>query len=291
MPAPEVPDREVVAKVGVQRDGILLGDGATAPGQVELNGSPGPIVVAVHGLGGYGEDYRYLIEDFVAHRLSVVALDLRGFGRWPEPRGDLRNVGIWLVDLRDVVVSLRRRYPERPVILLGESMGAAVALWYQQAFADDPLAAVDGLVGFSLVADPQVRLPIAKYVEIGFAYTFAPRKRIGLDPEPALVSRDAAFQARLASDPNVVRAASFRLLAQIKDVVDRQPNLLGAVDVPFLIVQPGDDIFSSPGGRNRLRSLAPQADFRLMADCKHAMINDLCRGELFRATRQWLERQ
>jgi alpha-beta hydrolase superfamily lysophospholipase len=272
----------------IEREAFRLPGGEEIPATYRILEGDGPIVVALHGLGGYARDFEPLLEDFVAHGVSVVAIDLRGLGRWPEPRGKLRNIGIWLADLDGVLASLRREYPGRPIILLGESMGAAVATWYLHERADSRAPAADALVAYSVVVDPQVKLGFARAFGIGFAFTFAPGKYVNIEPEPGTISSDPEFQERFTTDPNMTRRASLRFLGQVQAIVKETPERLATIEVPVLLVQPGDDIFSSAEGRARLRETVPDATYEELSGCKHAMMNDVCRDRLFDVTRRWL---
>lgn len=102
----------------------------------------GPVVVLVHGLGGFAESWRGTI-DLLAGRADVLALDLPGFGLSAKPRGryDLdffvRALHNFL-DLADV----------GQVSLVGHSLGAAVAVAYALTHPSrvDRLALISGIV-------------------------------------------------------------------------------------------------------------------------------------------------
>ena len=88
---------------------------------------PQAVMVAVHGFN----DYSYFIHDaaswFAQQGIAVYAYDQRGFGASP-------NHGIWpggdlmMQDLHTLLTLIQQDFPDQPLFLLGESMGAAVAL-------------------------------------------------------------------------------------------------------------------------------------------------------------------
>jgi acylglycerol lipase len=107
--------------------------------------SPRAIVVALHGMNDYSNAFAIPAPLWVQNGITTYAFDQRGFGR-------SKNAGLWprtdlmrqdLVDFVDVV---RSRHPGLPVVVLGESMGGAVAL---SAFASThpPRAQACVLVG------------------------------------------------------------------------------------------------------------------------------------------------
>lgn len=107
---------------------IVAGDGYQLPLSRWLpDGEPERVVLALHGFNDFRQSHRVLAERLRQSGSAVYAYDQRGFGA-TEQRG------IWpgseqLVD--DAVLALEllsERHPDTPLYLLGESMGAAVAL-------------------------------------------------------------------------------------------------------------------------------------------------------------------
>ena len=99
---------------------------ASEAGQVH----PAALVLAIHGLGGAGSDFRPLGETLAEAGIAVHAPDLRGQGNDPAIArrgnvGDLREV---VRDLRSFVAGLAAAHPGVPLFLYGESMGAMLAL-------------------------------------------------------------------------------------------------------------------------------------------------------------------
>lgn len=86
------------------------------------NGQP---VVLLHGIGRTGKVWRHVVSELLAGNLRVVAFDLLGFGNSPAPT--------WLrytVDdhAKAVIASVAALDAQQPVVLVGHSMGALVAV-------------------------------------------------------------------------------------------------------------------------------------------------------------------
>jgi pimeloyl-ACP methyl ester carboxylesterase len=84
-----------------------------------------PALFLLHGWMDVGASFQFLVDAF-AHDWHVIAPDLRGFGRsaW-QPQG------YWYADyIADVEALLDHFAPERPVYLIGHSLGGNVALHY-----------------------------------------------------------------------------------------------------------------------------------------------------------------
>lgn len=85
---------------------------------------PDPLVL-LHGWGDTGETYQFLVDCFAADR-TCVAIDMRGFGRTQRPTD-----GYWFPDyLADLEALLDELAPDRPIDLVGHSMGGNIATLY-----------------------------------------------------------------------------------------------------------------------------------------------------------------
>lgn len=139
------------------------------------------VVVAVHGLGGSHANWHDLAPRLVgSHR--VLAVDLAGHGRTPRAgrsaavRANCELLGRFL----ELVV-------DRPAVLLGNSMGAAIAML--QAAAHPERVTGLGLIGPALprlrtaVPPPALAKQIALFAVPGLAERSLPRRRAKLGAE------------------------------------------------------------------------------------------------------------
>lgn len=94
-------------------------------------GGSGPVLLAVHGLGGSGRYWDGLARR-VGHRFTVVAPDLAGFGRSDKPR--IQYDRAFHLESIDAVV--RRTAGEGPVFVVGHSLGAVFAALWASAHAE-----------------------------------------------------------------------------------------------------------------------------------------------------------
>ncbi len=181
----------------------------------------GEVVLCLHGTGRHGGDFAGLL-GALADAHSPIAFDQPGHGR----SGSLDSLGA--VDrMRDFTRALTEKLSLRPHVLLGHSVGAAVALDYALTFPD----AVRGLVicsagsGFDF---PDDFLQNARLVTEG-------KRRRDFDPEAFAKDADpkvmrAAFMAGMKTDP---RASYGDLLAC--DGWQRADEL-SQIQVPTLIL-------------------------------------------------------
>ena len=103
---------------------------------------PDVVIIAVHGMNDYAGAFKAAGKWWSEHGATVYAYDQRGFGRspgwmiWPEP-------DVMRKDLATAVEIARRKHPQAKVVVVGESMGAAVAI---TEFAQSDAPKADALI-------------------------------------------------------------------------------------------------------------------------------------------------
>jgi acylglycerol lipase len=108
---------------------------------------PQAIAVLLHGITASATTMESLAVEMTANKVLTYGMDLRGHGWWyHKPRkgipGRKCDFRASVQDVERVLGELHQRYPELPIFLVGESVGAAVAL---RATVNKP-DALDGVI-------------------------------------------------------------------------------------------------------------------------------------------------
>lgn len=105
------------------------------------------VVLLLHGLSQRSLTLERVAEEFATRDCVTYGLDLRGHGWWHHGRvkGDegfeIDYTGS-LADVKRFIFALKKEYPDVPLFVVGESVGASVAL---RAAAEEP-ESIDGLI-------------------------------------------------------------------------------------------------------------------------------------------------
>ncbi|MDD1617294.1 MAG: Alpha/beta hydrolase fold protein, partial [Methylococcaceae bacterium NSP1-2] len=100
------------------------------------------VLIALHGFNDYSHFFAAPAQYLSNIGIACFAYDQRGFGAAPN-RGLWAGQATYTYDLQVLVRLLKQRYPNRPVYLLGESMGGAVIM---TAMTQATMPAVDGII-------------------------------------------------------------------------------------------------------------------------------------------------
>jgi pimeloyl-ACP methyl ester carboxylesterase len=195
--------------------------GATTLPDTPPDTSQGEVVLCLHGTGGHGGDFSGIL-GVLGERHSPLAFDQPGHGR----SGSLDSLGA--VDrMRDFTRTLTEKLGLRPHVLVGHSLGAAVALDYALEFKD----AVRGLVicsGGAGISFPDGYLENAKLVTEGKRRRDFDPKAFAEGADPKLMRK--GFMAGMKTDPR----ATYGDLLACQDW-QRQEDL-ARIEVPTLVI-------------------------------------------------------
>ncbi len=107
---------------------LVTSDGARLPVKIWSAGEEEKaVLIAVHGFNDYRNGFSYPASWWIQRGITTYAYDQRGFG-------ETLQTGIWateevlISDLKALVKVVKAKNPDRPLYLLGESMGGAVVM-------------------------------------------------------------------------------------------------------------------------------------------------------------------
>ncbi len=224
-------------------------------------GEPWASVVLVHGLGEHSGRYERTGALLADAGLAVEAFDLVGFGGSGGRRADVESWDTYLDQVADHVEAA-----ERPVVLLGHSMGGLIALEYALTRRPRPDLLVLSAPGLGGGKAWQRRLaPILAKV--------APTATIPTKIEGSQLSRDPEVGAAYFADPLVLTVATARLGAELFAAVDRTLAAIDRLDLPTLVIHGGADTLVPPQTSLPLAGL-PTVERRLYPKLRHEAFNE-----------------
>ena len=247
---------------------------------------PAALVVLVHGAGEHSGRYQHVAERLVGDGYAVHALDHRGHGRSQGPRALIDRVEHAVTDLNALVSAAVQQESAAsiPVLMVGHSMGAMIALRYaaEHQHRIDALALSGALA--SIDASPALRI-------MGRAIS-AVAPTLGLITiDSSLISRDPAVVEAYRSDPLVHHGRlPARTAAEIADTVGGFPDQVQEIATPTLIMYGTEDRLCPPAGSEMLGERIGAADKRVIPyeGLYHEIFNEPERDAVLSDLSAWL---
>ncbi len=244
-------------------------------------------IVALHGFGDHKGAFEGLGRRLAEQGFRVLAFDQRGFGEqrdrlfWP---GSEALVG----QAREVVARERERRPDLPLVLLGESMGAAVALL---AASGPGAVRVDGLVLVAPAVWGGDSLPTLYRATMRTLAALVPWLRVSGRGLPVRPAEDPEIVRALARDPLYLREPRADAVAGLLALMDAAQAAGPMLAVRTLLLVPGrDDIVPTRVQLAFAETIAaPDCRIVLYPEARHLMLRDRGRDRIWQDLVAWLE--
>lgn len=234
---------------------------------------PREVLLCVHGLGFSSESFDEFGRNMASNGFAVYAVDVRGFGAWLNKReGNTVDFDGCLVDIETALKNLRKAYPGTPIILVGESMGGAIAL---RAASRYPLL-VNGLI--SSVPSSERYGNLTTKMHVGLRYIENKDKPI--DVGTTVVERATAntkLQKRMLADKSNRMELSPKELKQFNDFMKGNFDAAALIEkMPVLMMAGFKDKLVKPEGTIELFNALSTNDKLLMVigDGEHLLLEE-----------------
>lgn len=198
---------------------FTMADGAVLPARACWP-SPGVrwrgVMLALHGFTDSRDGFELAGPAFAAAGYAVVAPDQRGFGATAS-RGQWPGTGRLIADAAAIAGTLRQQYPGLPLIVLGESMGGAVAL----CLAARPTPPADATVALAPAVWGWGQLDWRYAALLWAADSVAPdwRPNPGVVPEDIFASDNIEALRRMGRDPLTLPRPTVGMLRGLVDLM------------------------------------------------------------------------
>jgi alpha-beta hydrolase superfamily lysophospholipase len=238
---------------------------------------PSHVVVIAHGYGEHIGRYDHVAATFMAGGTSVYGLDHVGHGRSDGERALIIDFDLVVDDLDRLVRKVHDEHPERPLFLVGHSMGGLIATLYAQRHGD----VLAGLVLSAPLIGAQATAALLALDELP-----------DIPIDPTVLSRDEEVQRGYLADPLVYhggfrRATLAAMVGALLDTALDAPRVTG----PVLWQHGADDQLVPMAGSRRLVSLLVNAEVteRIYPGARHEVYNETNREEVLADTISFID--
>jgi alpha-beta hydrolase superfamily lysophospholipase len=245
------------------------------------------IMLALHGFTDSRDAWALPAPVFAANGYRVIAPDQRGFGASAN-RGQWPGQAAMIADTQTMLTGLRHQYPGEKLILMGESMGGAVAILTAAATAhaaDFYIFLSPAVWGFDEM-DPPTRslLTLANWL----APTWVPPSR-ALPADWIPTDNNAALRA-MAADPLTLKNIPVSFLYGLTELMSAATAQCGAVTAPALVLTGAHDrLVPANAMLNAWRHFPPKLRRAYYLNGYHLLLRDRARALPTGDVLAWLE--
>jgi acylglycerol lipase len=283
------------------QNAFIASDGTPLPLRRWLPQGPvKAVILALHGFNDYSHAFEIPAKAWAACGIATYAYDQRGFGGAPG-RGSRVGEGRLAVDAITALRVLRLIYPGRPVYLLGESMGGAIAILAATGTMSGviagpngmPRAETDGVILSAPAVWGRATMDLLPRAALFFAVRFFPETVLTGRGLGIRISDNDAVLREMGRDPLIIRETRVEAVYGLVDLMDSALAAAPHLDVPLLLMY---------GARDEVVPRRPIAEFvaRLPAEPRqprrlahypagyHLLLRDLRGGIVANDVASWI---
>jgi len=277
----------------VKHESLLTGRSGQLHGRLWSQASnPVGVVVVIHGLGDHGGRYQSLAQVMGAKGWCTYAFDLPGHGRSPGGRGRVDSFPGLLADIGVACRTMKERFPDVPLVLLGYSMGGNLVLNYLLRCLDEGASSAtkpDGIVLCGPILLPPVPPPRPHIFAAWLTGYLMPWIQIKRPVDVEMLTGDQEQAEMIIEDPwmhtRITLYLATQLLSQGRWALDHARQ----IDVPSLVMCGEDDSLID---RSACENLAIRAGdcvtLRQWPGLRHDLFHDQGSEEVCQAVSAWL---
>ena len=250
-------------------------------------GEPKAILLVVHGLAEHSGRYMNVVNFLVPSGYAVYGIDHIGHGKSHGKRVYVKRFQDYTKTLKNYFDMIREWQPEKPIFLIGHSMGGLISAAYLLEHQDELSGAV--------LSGPGIKVPdniSQAIIFVGNMLSIIMPKAglIQLDAEG--VSRDPAVVDAYVNDPlvytgKITARLGAELLKAMQYVTDQAPK----IRLPIMIVQGSDDKLVDPSGAQLLYDLVSSKDktIKIYNGFYHEVFNEPEHEQVLNDVKTWIE--
>lgn len=250
-------------------------------------GEPKATLLVVHGVREHSGRYMNVVNHLVPSGYGVYGIDHIGHGKSDGERVYVERFQDYTTTLKKCFDMIREWQPERPIFLIGHSMGGLISAAFLLEHQDELSGAVLSAPSIKVSDNTsQAIIFVGKLLSI-----IMPKAGlIKFDAEG--VSRDPAVVDAYINDPLAyTEKITARLGAEILKTMQRVTEQATEISLPIMIVQGSGDKVIDPRGAQLLYDLVASEDktIKIYEGLYHEVFNEPEHEQVLNDVKTWLE--
>jgi len=245
------------------------------------------VLLIVHGLAEHSGRYMNIVNHLVPLGYAVYGMDHLGHGKSDGRRVHVKRFEDYTNTLKIYFDRIRGLQPEKPIFLVGHSMGGLISALY---LLDHQTELTGAVLSGVAVKVPENITPVILVVGKILSALMPRFGLIGLDAEG--ICRDPAVVEAYVSDPLVFKGkTTARLAAEMLKAMEYVSASAAKITLPIMIVQGSADKLVGPAGAQMLYDAvnSPDKEIRIYDGFYHEVFNEPEHDKVLRDVEIWLE--
>lgn len=250
-------------------------------------GNPKAVLIVVHGLAEHSGRYMNLVNRFVPQGYAVYGIDHIGHGKSDGTRVYVECFEEFTGTLKTYLNMIKKLQPEKPIFLIGHSMGALISA----VFLLDHQDGLTGAVLSGISAKVPDNIPQAVII-IGRIFSSLMPKFGLIALEKEAISRDPKVVKAYIADPLVCKEkTTARLAVELLRGMQRITAEAAKITLPVLIVHGSADRLVNPEGAQMLYEKVRSTDksIQIYPGLYHEVFNEPEHEKVLLDVENWLE--
>ena len=251
------------------------------------DGSVKAVLLIVHGLGEHSGRYMNVVNYFIPQGYAVYGLDHIGHGKSDGGREVVERFEDYTDNLTIYYNMVKVWQPDKPIFLLGHSMGGLIVAYYLLDHQTDFRGAI--------ISAPSVRIP-ANITPMTITMSkilssIAPKTGV-LVLDATGISRDPEVVKAYVNDPLVFHGKTpARLAAEMLKAMLHVTAEAEKITLPFITLQGSADRLVDPGGAQMVYDKASSKDktIKIYEGFYHEVFNEQERAVVLKDVETWLK--
>lgn len=280
---------DTVQKGGlVKKKFFICRDGYQLNWMGEINPQGQKILLGIHDLGMSSQDF-IGFRDY-CHKtdplISVVSYDQRNFGKTTIQTK--RNAGSMIVDLQDIIIDLKEKYPQQEIILIGEGLG-----YYVGTYVAGKQPQVSKIIGIGLRNHEPYQQKLSTKMTILSGILFSPYQLINIRGEGHDLSSNPEFVKKIDNHLFEKGQISVKEYFQHQQLIRQSVRKLSRLNQPVLVLQGQNDIYVNLAKTKKMldKSITSKFEIKYFAQKKHFLLNETNNQEVYQTMIQWAKNE
>jgi len=235
------------------------------------NNDPIYNIIIIHGLGEHSGRYKEFASFFIKKNIGVFSFDLIGHGKSDGLKGHISNIKDFTDSIEEVLIQVRKRFINTPIIIFGHSLGGCLALNYliERKSKEISLAIIS-----SAWIETEIQIPKYLLIIQRVIHTLFPKVRLSNRLDTKDLSKDIKIIDKYKNDPLVHDRISLNLLSEINKTIEKIKNKDYNIEIPVLIIHGKKDKIISYKGSELINKKIKDSKLKLYDNVYHEPHND-----------------